>query len=102
MRSIWFTIIAILLGLFIFTSIASATDYNSRFVRNYPPGYNGMWYYAERFFDKPPAPRSEEYRWDKFTSRLMNINYPFLPIPYPWDYGNDRTFNLPDYSVNNW
>ncbi len=41
MRSIWVTIIAILLGLLLLSSIASATDYNSRFVRNYPPDITG-------------------------------------------------------------
>ncbi|MBI5251216.1 MAG: hypothetical protein HY912_17135 [Desulfomonile tiedjei] len=102
MRSILSVIIVILAGLLLFSSIAFGADYNSRFVKNYPPGFNGMYYYAERFFDKTPAPRSEEYRWDKFTSRLNNISYPFLPQPYPWDYGNGRTFSLPDYNANNW
>lgn len=102
MRSIAFPVIVILAGLLVLSSIAGAADYNSKFVKNYPPGYNGMWYYADRFFDKTPAPRTEEYRFDKFTSKLTNISYPFLPHPFPWDYGNQRTFGLPDYNANTW
>jgi hypothetical protein len=102
MRSIRFIFAFMLLGVLFVSGIASAADYNSRFVRNYPPGYNGMWYYAERFFDKPDKSRTEEYRWDKFTARINNIQYPFLPHPYAWNYGDHRSFNLPDYNSNDW
>jgi hypothetical protein len=62
-----------------------------------------MWYYADRFADKVPEKKTlENYRWDRFMSREMNISYPFFPIPYEWDYGTGRTFNLPDYNANNW
>ncbi len=83
---------------------ASAGDYNSRFVRNYPPGYYGMWYKAERFFElEPKDPQAvEQYRWDKFMSRITGVTYPFYPIPFDWDYGTGRTFNLPDYNTNDW
>ena len=83
---------------------APAADYNSRFVRNYPPGFNGMWYKAGRFFDPPPTGKSgdEQYRWDKYMSRVVGVTYPFYPTPFDWDYGTGRTFNLPDYNTNDW
>jgi hypothetical protein len=85
-------------------SVCWSADYNHRFVRNYPPGFNGMWYYADRFVDKvePGRKNPEHYRWDRFMSRTMNIRYPFYPIPYEWEYGTGRTFNLPDYNANDW
>jgi hypothetical protein len=79
-------------------------DYNSRFIRNYPPGYHGMWYYAERFFDtyRENTNNKEYYAWDTFMSQLTGVRYPFMPAPYAWDYGTYRKFNLPDYNTNNW
>jgi hypothetical protein len=82
-----------------------SADYNSRFIRNYPPGYHGMWYNAERFFDTKKnlsAGPMERYRWDKYMSKITNVEYPFHPIPFPWDYGTGRNFNLPNYNSNDW
>ena len=87
-----------------------ASDYNSRFIRNYPPGYYGMWYKAERFYKNPEASGQVEgekrpieiYAWDIGMSKLTNLWYPFMPIPYEWDYGTHRSFNLPDYNSNDW
>jgi hypothetical protein len=81
-----------------------AADYESRFIRDYPPGYYGMWYYAERFFDRVVEGRAPEetYRWDRYISRMTDVYYPFFPIPYDWDYGSQRKFNLPDYNSNDW
>ncbi|MCX5862223.1 MAG: hypothetical protein WCG29_07370 [Desulfomonile sp.] len=85
-------------------SLCVAADYEARFVRNYPPGYYGMYYYAQRFSDTPLATgqKKDMYKWDKFMSRVTEIEFPFYPIPYEWDYGTGRTFNLPDYNTNNW
>jgi hypothetical protein len=85
-------------------SVAQAKDYDSRFLKNFPPGYNGMWYYGDRFVfhDNRDDPTQEKYRWDRFMSRSVNIEYPFYPIPYDWEYGAGRTFNLPDYNTNDW
>jgi len=82
----------------------AAADYNSRFVRNYPPGYNNMWYKAQRFFENtdPEVPRQERYRWDRFMSRITEVKFPFYPIPYDWEYGTGRTFNLPNSNTNDW
>lgn len=99
-------VIALLLALVFAgsTSVSWAKDYESRFTKNYPPGYYGMWYYAEKFYEKqmqneiPP----EIYRWDRYMSKMTDVYYPFLPIPYDWDYGTHRNFNLPDYSSNDW
>lgn len=96
---------ATLLGLWSLSGACSwAGDYESRFVRNYPPGYYGMYYFAQRFFEKPapPGEKLQSYRYDKEMSKNMEIEYPFYPIPYPWDYGTGRTFNLPDYNSNDW
>ena len=81
-----------------------ARDYESRFMRNYPPGYYGMWYYAERFSepqDHQTAPE-ESYRWDRYMSRITGLRFPFLPVPYDWDYGTWQNFNLPHYNTNDW
>ncbi|MEI7449883.1 MAG: hypothetical protein WCJ75_09670 [Desulfomonile sp.] len=85
-------------------SSAWAADHNYRFFRNYPPGYYGMYYYSQRFFEKAPVDKKtgDSYRWDKFMSRVTEIEFPFFPIPYEWNYGTDRTFNLPDYNRNDW
>ncbi|MBI4961694.1 MAG: hypothetical protein HY913_00310 [Desulfomonile tiedjei] len=82
----------------------AAADYDSRFVRNYPPGNYGMWYKAQRFSENtdPEVPRQETYRWDRFMSRVTEVAFPFYPIPYDWEYGTDREFNLPDYNRNDW
>ncbi len=102
-RFISVLILAAFLALSCF-SVGWSADYDHRFIRNYPPGFNGMWYYADRFVDRvePGKGMMEHYRWDRFMSREMNISYPFVPIPYEWDYGTGRTFNLPDYNANNW
>ncbi len=79
-------------------------DYNDRFVKNFPPGFHGMWYKAERFYKRldPEAIFNERYRWDRFMSRNMNTFFPYYPIPYDWEYGSTRNFNLPDYNTNDW
>ena len=107
MRSIRLTIMLASLVLIVLTGVlaASAKDYGSRFIRNYPPGYYGMYYNAERFFDleeeggKKPQ---ERYRWDNFMSRITDVYFPFRPVPYDWEYGNGQTFGLPDYNSNDW
>ena len=85
-------------------SLASARDYESRFIRNFPPGYNGMWYDAERFVhaDDRQNKTQEKYRWDRFMSSVTGITFPFYPVPFAWDYGNTEKFNLPDYNTNDW
>jgi len=108
MRSLSFFFIFVLTAAIIFVAAsfdsAWAADYDHRFIRNYPPGYYGMYYNAERFFEPvdPTKKRDETYRWDKFMSRVNELRYPFYPIPYDWDYGTNRKFNLPDYNANNW
>ncbi len=104
-------IISLFLGSY---SISKAGDYNQRFVRNYPPGYNGMWYNVQRFQQSEQASDPiaiEKYRWDKYMSRITDLSFPYFPIPYEWDYGTDRSqsliqsdrrFNLPDYNTNDW
>lgn len=81
-----------------------ARDYNQRFVRNYPPGYYGMWYNAERFYNttEPGTTPVEAYRWDKFMSKITDVHFPYYPIPYDWEYGSGRTFNLPNDNRNDW
>lgn len=106
MRLILCTILLIVAVVF-FAGAAShswAADYDQRFMRSYPPGYYGMWYYAERFYEKKvdEQPPEESYRWDKFMSKMTNLTFPFLPIPYSWDYGTYRGFNLPEYNRNDW
>jgi hypothetical protein len=85
-------------------SSAPAKDYEARFMKNFPPGYHGMWYYAERFShnDNRADKLQEKYRWDRYMSRATNLTYPFLPVPFAWDYGTTEKFNLPDYSTNDW
>jgi len=85
-------------------SISAAADYDARFMRNYPPGYYGMWYYADRFTEKevPDKVPEELWRWDKYMTRITELQFPFFPIPYDWEYGTGRTFHLPDYNANNW
>lgn len=107
MRSIRLTVMLTCAVLIVLTcgSGSMAKDYNSRFIRNYPPGYYGMYYNAERFFDleaEEGQKPQETYRWDKFMSRITDVYFPFLPIPYDWEYGNGRTFGLPDYNTNDW
>jgi hypothetical protein len=84
--------------------IWASEDYFPRYIRNYPPGFNSMWYQAERFHSKiGEIPRgSEKYRFDRHMSRVTGLSYPFFPVPYDWDYGTGRTFNLPDYNRNDW
>ncbi|MEJ2716004.1 MAG: hypothetical protein P8182_02525 [Deltaproteobacteria bacterium] len=99
-------VVTILVVLFSFSlpQDSSAWDYNARFIRNYPPGFYGMWYKAERFFETRTGESvpDELYRWDRYMSRVTGVTYPFLPIPYAWDYGSSRKFNLPDYNTNDW
>lgn len=88
----------------------AAEDYNTRFTKNYPPGYYGMWYKAQRFYKNPKATGEaqgeqrpiELYLWDGEMSRITNVWYPFKPVPYGWDYGTYSGFNLPDYNSNDW
>ncbi|MFC1834830.1 hypothetical protein ACFL2Q_08865 [Thermodesulfobacteriota bacterium] len=106
MRS-FLCLMALFLACLLATSVTSdswAKDYNARFMRNYPPGYYGMWYYAKRFFEikKEGKQPEEDYRWDKYMTRITGMIYPFYPIPHGWDYGNYRKFNLPDYNSNDW
>ena len=35
-------------------------------------------------------------------SQITNLWYPFLPVPYEWDYGTYKDFNLPNYNSNDW
>lgn len=81
-----------------------ARDYDPRFMKSFPPGYYGMWYYAERFFEPQDAkqPPKETYRYDRYMSNITGLHYPFYPIPFDWDYGTWRTFNLPNYNTNDW
>lgn len=106
MRSRPFIVALVLACLFVTAWISAswARDYEPRFVKNYPPGYYGMWYYAERFYEKeiPGELPPEAYRWDRYMSKITDVYFPFLPIPYDWDYGTHRRFNLPDYSKNDW
>jgi hypothetical protein len=85
-------------------STVDARDYESRFIRNYPPGYHGMWYYTQRFFhqDDPQDRLQDKYRWDLYMSRITNVTFPYLPVPYGWEYGTVEDFNLPDYNSNDW
>jgi hypothetical protein len=114
MRSIRYIFLLMTIGILFLAACphSGAGDYDSRFVRNYPPGYHGTWYYAERFW-KPQTGEQESperSRWDRFMARLTDITnwpnghigYPFNPIPYEWDYGTGRTFNLPNYNSNDW
>ena len=106
MRSRPYIVALVLASLFVVAciSVSWARDYDQRFVRNYPPGYYGMWYYAQRFYEKqdPQNMPQETYRYDKYMSRITDLYFPFYPIPYDWDYGTYRKFNLPDYSTNDW
>ena len=85
-------------------SCATAAEYESRFIRNFPPGYNGMWYYADKFVhaDDRENKTQEKYRWDRFMSRVTGVTYPFYPVPFAWSYGTTEKFNLPDYNTNDW
>jgi hypothetical protein len=106
MRVIPYIMALFVVGLLIlsFSQVSWAQQYNDRFIRSFPPGYYGMWYYADKFREREPedeTPR-EYYRWDKYMSRVTGITYPFSPKPYNWTYGSKRTFNLPDYNTNDW
>ena len=81
-----------------------ASDYNSSFMHNYPPGYYGMWYYTERFYHprKDDKAAAEQYNWDRYMSRVTGLRFPFNPIPFDWEYGSRTTFNLPNYNRNIW
>lgn len=85
-------------------SQGAAAQYESRFVRNFPPGFNGMWYYAQKFVysDDRQDKTQEKYRWDRFMSKVTDMTYPFYPVPFAWDYGNTEGFNLPNYNTNDW
>ena len=94
------------LSIFVLCSIPDtwARDYNRRFVRNYPPGFHSMWHSATRFFEtkKENVPAVELYRCDRFMTQVTCVSYPFFPVPYEWDYGTGRKFNLPNYNTNDW
>jgi hypothetical protein len=82
-----------------------AGDYNQRFRSNYPPGYYGMWYYANRFHDRKldnADNQYENYRWDRYMSKIIGLEFPWYPIPFDWEYGSKTNFNLPDYNSNDW
>jgi hypothetical protein len=82
-----------------------AADYNSRFIRNYPPGYYGMWYKADRFDNRKRGVDDklvETYRWDRYMTRVTGLEFPWYPIPFGWEYGTGRKFNLPNYNSNDW
>ena len=106
MRTISWILAIVATVILVFGSFSSvfARDYNQRFVRNYPPGYYGMWYKAQRFSNifEPGVPQREAYRWDNFMSKVTEVAFPFSPIPYDWEYGNGRTFNLPNTNTNDW
>lgn len=103
------TLIAILVmsGMALMVSVEQgfSKDYNSRFVRNYPPGYYGMWYNADRFHDRKTNESGvpvERYRWDSYMTRIVELDFPWRPIPFDWEYGSNRDFNLPNYNTNDW
>ena len=106
MRSILCLFLLILASSFFFCTAgpAAASDYNSTFMRNYPPGYYGMWYYAERFQHplKTGKAVGESYNWDKYMSRVTGLHFPFNPTPFGFEYGSRTNFNLPDYNRNIW
>jgi hypothetical protein len=104
MRTFFRSITAIFIGLIVLAPFADcrAKDYNDRFIKNYPPGYFGMYYQAQRFIEPQGDEPEELYRWDRYMSQTIGVTYPYMPIPYPWDYGTGRTFNLPDYNSNDW
>jgi hypothetical protein len=97
-------ILALGLTIFVISAAAASQDYDPRFIRNFPPGFHGMWWKAERFYKNPSpdAPGLERYRWDRYMSGIMNVTFPFEPIPYDWEYGNCRSFGMPDYNSNDW
>lgn len=80
-----------------------AHDVDFPVIRHYPPGYYGSGYYSQSFFPQPsPLGGKDPFKWDKFMSRELGIEFPFHPIPYTWDYGTGLTFNFPDLNANNW
>ncbi|MEW6350656.1 MAG: hypothetical protein AB1646_16465 [Thermodesulfobacteriota bacterium] len=95
-----------LVALFVVVGAPSAAekDYEDRFMRSYPPGYHGMWYKADRFWEDISTERElgEYYRWDKYMSALTGMTFPFNPAPFDWEYGAGRKFNLPDPNANDW
>ena len=104
-RQLSLTLFLMVLAFTVNTSGTFAQDYQERFVHNYPPGYYGMWYKADRFTDDPltaKPPGQEPYRWDRYMSSVTGVIYPFNPAPFDWEYGAGRKFNLPDYSANDW
>jgi len=73
-------------------------------IRRYPPGYYGSGYYAQSFFQPTPpkAGPKDPFKWDRYMSRELGIEFPFYPIPFEWDYGNGLCFNFPDFNANDW
>ncbi len=98
--SAWFAVSLVM----IFSNLLWAMDYDRRFVREYPPGYYGMYYNALRFMPESDRSKPEvrSYDSDRSMSKLTGLTYPFVPIPYAWRYGQGRNFNLPDYNSNDW
>ncbi len=73
-------------------------------IRQYPSGYYGTGYYSKRLSPRADGlvGPTDAMRWDRFMSHELGVQFPFFPIPYPWDYGRDLTFNFPDFNANDW
>ncbi|MGB9618085.1 MAG: hypothetical protein ACPL7J_12255 [Desulfomonilaceae bacterium] len=85
-------------------NFARALDIDFPIIHRYPPGYYGAGYYSKRLYprgDGSSGPAAA-LKWDKFMSHELGIEFPFFPMPYPWDYGRGLTFNFPDFNANDW
>ncbi len=73
-------------------------------IKRYPPGYYGAAYYSPRLYPRgyPEISGHDPMKWDRLMSRELGIEFPFVPKPYPWDYGRDLNFNFPDFNSNDW
>ena len=73
-------------------------------IRRYPPGYYGAAYYSPHQYPRGATPSGPQdpLKWDKAMSHELGIDFPFYPIPYPWDYGRELNFNFPDFNSNDW
>ncbi len=92
------------LSFVLYTAVSNAYDIDFPIIQRYPPGYYGAGYYSTRLYpgrDTSLAP-PQALKWNKFMSRELGIEFPFFPMPYPWDYGRGLTFNFPDFNANDW
>lgn len=85
-------------------TVITAYDIDFPLIQRYPPGYYGAGYYSTRFSPRGDGPvgQTDALKWDRFMSHELGIEFPFFPMPYPWDYGNGLTFNFPDFNANDW